>query len=122
MKEKLDAVNETELKKLKSEALKLSAGAYLTCLFLMMADGIYKPVKKFLHEAFLVEKQYYPRDVLAMKRFIADFIGADTGKPQRQQHQPKSKSAGAVAGVAFVKKESRTKCVTRAVSSTRAAT
>ena len=38
-KEKLDAVDENELKKLKSEALKSSAGAYLACLFLMMADG-----------------------------------------------------------------------------------
>ena len=56
-KEKLDAVDETELKKIKSEALKSSAGAYLACLFLMMANGRYKPVKKFLHEAFLAEKQ-----------------------------------------------------------------
>ena len=39
MKEKLDVVNKTELKKLKSEALKSSAGAYLACMFLMMADG-----------------------------------------------------------------------------------
>ena len=55
-KEKLDAVDKLELKKMKSEAPKTSAGAYFGCLFLMMADGRYTPVKKFLHEAFLAEK------------------------------------------------------------------
>ena len=53
---------ESELKNMKSEAPKSSAGAYLGYLFLMMADGRYKPVKKFLHMAFLVEKQQYPRN------------------------------------------------------------
>ena len=37
-KEKLDAVDKSELKKIKPKALKSSAGAYLGCLFLMMAD------------------------------------------------------------------------------------
>jgi hypothetical protein len=41
---------------MKSKALKSSAGAYLGCLFLMMADERYKLVNKFLHEAFLAEK------------------------------------------------------------------
>ena len=100
-KEKLDAVNGTELKKLKLEALKSSAGAYLACVILMRADGRNKLVKKFLHKAFLAEKQPYPCNTLAMERFIANFIGADARKPQRQQQQPKSKSAGAGAGVAF---------------------
>ena len=119
-KEKLDAVDKTELKKLKLEALKSSAGAYLACLFLMMADGRYKPVKKFLHEAFLAEKQQYPRNVLAMKRFMADFIGADAGKPQRQQQQqPKNESAGAGDGLAFVDTKAKSYLsVMRAVSST----
>ena len=109
-KENLDVVDGAELKKMKSEALKLSAGAYLGCLFLVMADGRYKPVKKFLHEAFLAEKQQYPCDILAMKRFMANFIGADAGKPQRQQQQqqqPKSESAGAGAGVAFVETKAK---------------
>ena len=47
-------------------------------LFPKMDDGCYKQMKKFLHEAFLVEKQQHPRDVL---RFMANFIGTDTGKP-----------------------------------------
>ena len=42
---------------MKSEVLKTSTGAYLGCLFLMMANGRYTPVKKFLHESFLAEKQ-----------------------------------------------------------------
>ena len=83
-KEKLDAVGNAEIKRMKPEALKLSTGAYLGCLFLMTADGRYKPVKKFLRKAFLAEKQQYPLNVLAMKRFMADFIGTYTGKLQRQ--------------------------------------
>ena len=80
---------------MKSEAPKTSAGTSLGCLFLMMADTQYKPVKKFLHEAFLVEKQQYPCDMLAMKRFMVDFIGTDTGKPKRhQQQQPKADPFG----------------------------
>ena len=67
---------------MKSEALKMSTGAYLGCLFLMMAGGYCNPVNTFLHEVFLMEKQQYPRDVSAMKRSIADFIGTDTGKPK----------------------------------------
>ena len=107
-KEKLDAVDEAELKKMKPEALKSSAGAYPGCLFLMVADGRYKPVKKFLHEAFLAVKQQYPRDVLAVKRFMVDFIGADAGKPQRQQQQqPNNEPAN--AGVAFVSPDTKTK-------------
>ena len=39
-----------------------------------MADKRYKPVKKFLREGFLADKEQYPRDVLVMKRFVADFI------------------------------------------------
>ena len=55
--EKLAAVGDAKRKKMKAEALKSSAGAYLGCLFLMMADERYRPVKEFLHQAFLVEKQ-----------------------------------------------------------------
>ena len=79
-------------------------GTYLGCLFLMMADKRYKPVKKFLHEGFLAEKQQYPQDVLAMKRFMADFIGTAAAKPRNhpQQHKPKLEPAG---GVAFVQPE-----------------
>ena len=56
----------------------------------MMANKRYKAVEKNLHEAFLAEKQQCPHDVLAMKRFMADFIGADAGKPKwQQQQQPK---------------------------------
>ena len=80
-KEKLDAVEDVDIKRMKSEAMKSSTGAYLGCLFLIMADGRYTPVNKFLHEAFLAEKEQYPRSVLAMKRFMADFIGVDAGKP-----------------------------------------
>ena len=94
----------TDTKKMKSEALKSSTGAYLGCLFLMMADERYTPVKKFLHETFLAEKQQYSRNVLAVKRVMAKFIGTDAGKPQRQQqHQPKNGPVG--AGVAFVSPE-----------------
>ena len=67
-----------EVKKMKSEALKTSTGANLGCLFLMMANIRYKPVKKFLHEAFCAKKQQHPHGVLAVKRFMADFIGTDT--------------------------------------------
>ena len=74
-------MGKAEVKRMKLEALKSSTGAYLGCLFLIMADGRYKPVKKFLHKAFLAEKQQYPRNMLAMKRFMANFIGTDAGKP-----------------------------------------
>ena len=44
--------------------------------------------------------------MLAMKRFMADFIGMDTGKPQRQQQQqPKTDPTG--SGVAFVSPEKK---------------
>ena len=70
----------------------------------MMADKRYAPVKKFLCESFLAEKQY-PWDVLTMKIFMVDFIGAAASKQKRQQQQqPKSESAG---GVAFVQPEKR---------------
>ena len=48
-KEKLDSVDETELNKMKSVALKSSAGAYLGCVFLVMAGRRYNRVKKVLH-------------------------------------------------------------------------
>ena len=68
-------------KRTKEEALKTRQGAYLACLFLKMAAKRYAPVKKFLHEGFLAEKQQYPHNVLVMKRFMADFIRANAGKP-----------------------------------------
>ena len=52
----------------------------------MMVDERYEPVKKFLHEGFLAEKQQYPRDVLAMKIFMADFIGTAAGKPKERNY------------------------------------
>ena len=51
----------------------------------MMANGRYTPVKKFLHEASLTEKQQYLRNMLAMKRFMATLIGTDAGKPKWKQ-------------------------------------
>ena len=76
-------------------------GACLGCLFLMMSDEPYKPVKKFLHEGFLAEKQQYPWEVLAMKRFVANFIGTAVAKIKNhpQQHKLKSEPAGDVAFV-----------------------
>ena len=44
-----------ELKKYKTVE-----GTYLGCLFCMIADEQYTPVKKFLHEGFLAEKEQYP--------------------------------------------------------------
>ena len=103
-KEKLDILDNAEIKNVKSMAPKTSTEVYLGCLSLMMADGRYKLVNKFLHEVFLVEKQQYLRDVLAMKRFMVNIIGMDTGKPQRQQQQqPKTDPDG--AGVACVSPE-----------------
>ena len=61
-KKKLDIVDDTAIKRMKSEAMKSSTGAYLRYLFLIMADGRYMPVNKFLHEVFLAEKQQYPRN------------------------------------------------------------
>ena len=61
-KEKLDAVEDVDIKRMKSEAMKSSTGAYLRYLFLIMADGRYMPVNMFLHEVFLAEKQQYPRN------------------------------------------------------------
>ena len=48
---------------------------------MVMTDKKYRAVKKFLHKGFLEKKQQYPHDVLAMKRFMANFIGAVVGKP-----------------------------------------
>ena len=50
-----------------------------------MANKRYNSAKKFLHKGFLAEKQQYPRDVLATKRCIADFICPVAGKPKRHQ-------------------------------------
>ena len=55
--EKQKAVVGEELKKYNTAALKSAKGAYLGCLFLMMSDERYKPMKKFLHKGFLAEKQ-----------------------------------------------------------------
>ena len=52
-----------------------------------MTDIRYKPIKKVLHKAFLAKKQQYPCNVLAMQRFMANFIGTDAGKPKRWQQK-----------------------------------
>ena len=70
---------------MESGGLKTSTGAYLGCLFLTMANEQYEPVKRFLQEAFLAEKQQYSRNALAIKRVMVDFISTDTGKPKRLQ-------------------------------------
>ena len=49
-------MGDANINKMKLEALKSITGAYLGCLILVMADGRYKPVNKFLREAFLSEK------------------------------------------------------------------
>ena len=73
-----------DLKMTKTEALKSSKGAYLGYLFLMMADDRYEPVNMFLHEGFLADRHQYPRDVLATKIFMANFIGTATAQLKRQ--------------------------------------
>ena len=83
--EKLAAVGDAEKEKDKKEALKSSAGTYLEYLFLMMTDKRYKPAKEFLHQASLANNQQYLCDALAMKRFMANFIGTATGKPKQPQ-------------------------------------
>ena len=55
-----------DLKQLKGKAVKSSGRAYFVCLFLVMANKRCKPVKEFMHETFLVDKQHHPGDVLAM--------------------------------------------------------
>jgi hypothetical protein len=107
-KAKLDAVEDSEVKKMKTEALKYSDGAYLGCLFLMMADERYKPVKEFLHQAFLAENQQYPRDTLTMKRFTADFIGATIDKPKQPQQQPTADLVGGT-GVVSISPDKKSK-------------
>lgn len=72
---------------MKEETLKTSKGAYPGCLFLMMANNRYEPVKKILHKAFIVEKQQHPRNILVMKRFMANCSSAAASKPTRQQQQ-----------------------------------
>ena len=85
IKEKMDAVDATDINKMKSEALKTSASAYLGCLVLVMANERYTLVKTFLHEVFLEEQQQYLREILALKRFMANFIWLDAGKPKRRR-------------------------------------
>ena len=53
----------------------------------MMADKRYKPVKEFLHEAFLAQKQQYSCNMLAIKRFMANVTRTYIGEPKRQQQQ-----------------------------------
>jgi hypothetical protein len=84
MNEELKTLKGEKLNKMKSKALKSRSGAYFGCLFLMMADKRYKPFRRFLCKAFLAEKQQYPLNMLAMKRFMAGFIGTDADKPKRQ--------------------------------------
>ena len=43
-----------------------------------------------------------------MKRFTANFIGIDTGKPKRLQQQPKVNPVGR-AGVAFISPDKKPK-------------
>ena len=53
-----------------------------------------------------MEKQQYPRDALAMKRCMADFIGTAAAKSKRQQQQqPKSEPADGVAFIQLEKKK-----------------
>ena len=42
---------------MKANMVKSRSGAYLGCLFLVMVNVRYKPVRKFLHKDFLEEKQ-----------------------------------------------------------------
>ena len=105
--EKQPTVVGGNLKKMKIAALKSQKGAYLGCLYLMMADERYTPVKKLLHKGLLADKQQYPRDVLAMKRFMANIIGTAAAKPKgQQQQQPKLEPTG---GVTFVQPEKKKK-------------
>ena len=78
---------------MQEEALKTSKGTYLGCLFFMMANKRYEPVKAFLHKGFLTEKQQYPHNVLAMKRFMVNFIDAAAGKPHSQQKESSGESS-----------------------------
>ena len=54
--EKLAVVGDTDIQKMRAEALKSSAGAYLRCFVFMMMDKRYKLLNKFVREAFLAEK------------------------------------------------------------------
>ena len=81
---------------LQTEALKTSKGAYLACLFLLMADERrFGGVKATLGDNFLLGKQEYPQDLLAAKRLLADFKG--TGPTSRKATEPAPGQ-----GVAFV--------------------
>ena len=86
-------------KPLEAEAMKSSKGAYLACLFLLMADeDRYGRVKVALDDNYLLEKQEYPQDLLAAKRLLADFKGAG---PNTKRKAPGSEEG---QGVAFVER------------------
>ena len=67
-----------------------------------MVNERYKPVKKFLYEVFLAEKQQYPQSVLVTKRFMANFTSAAADKPARQQQQKSKSDMPSDAGSVFV--------------------
>ena len=87
--EKQKTVAGNNLKKMKKAALKSAKSNCLGCVCLMMTDERYKPVENFLHEGFLADKHQYPWDVLAIKRFMADFIGTVAAKQKKEQQQKK---------------------------------
>ena len=57
--------------------MKSAKKAYLTCLFILMADDErYGGIKTALGYNYLLAKKEYPHDILAAKRLLADFKGA----------------------------------------------
>ena len=78
--------------------MKTSKGAYLACLFLLMADERrFGAVKATLGDNYLLGEQQYPQDLLAAKRLLADFKG--TGPTNRKVTEPAQGQ-----GIAFIEK------------------
>ena len=69
------------------EASELACAEYLACLFLLLADDErFKTLKKTLNNNFLLGRQEYPKDILALKRLMTHFDpDVATGKKRTQE-------------------------------------
>ena len=83
------------------EALETSKWVFLAFSFLLIADNDrYGEVKAVLGNSYLLGKQEYTSDLLAVKRLLADF--KDAGKPKKR-----GSNKGDATGNAIAKQESK---------------
>ena len=82
-----DAAKADLEKKFEKPARESSLAEYLACLFLLLADDRFKPLKREMDNNFhlLSEQGKYPLNILAAKRLMTDFSPLVVPRPARER-------------------------------------